>query len=234
MRTILAALLLASLAALPASADILYPAALVFETGYAFGPPNGFPFWAEPDYGDPLIMQGRVAAVGAPFDALLPPGGYELTWVFQGSACTAWFWGDAQPCSGGLGGFFEGGTLAIYLDTTPDADFLDPYTFRDGMQVLLATTEAIDATDDDPQEVCPMLPDNSDVTTYLTFVGGTWFPVVSPQGQGLQGMCNGELEPGVPAALQAIYIFPVDGTVDIYGPVSTRETTWGHVKALYR
>jgi hypothetical protein len=74
-----------------------------------------------------------------------------------------------------------------------------------------------------------------DVNAYFTFVGETWFARVSSHGVGLTGKSEGELDKSVPAELQAPgYIFRMDGTVDIFGPVAVTPTTWGRVKALYR
>ena len=223
------------LAAAGASADVLYPAALTFEPGYASGPPQGFPFTsAHPDYGDPLTMVGRVAEVRDPFTNLLPPGA-ELTYVFEGSTCAEWGNWDSPPCDGGIYGMFSSGTVSFYLDTTPDADFTNPSTFRNGEIVLVAETPVVVVLDADPQGVCPMLPDEPDMTAYLTFVGGTWFSLVSNQGVGFNGKSEGELDGNVPAELRALgYTFRVDGSVDIYGPVAVTSATWGSIKALYR
>ncbi len=234
MKPILAALFLAALLVPGVSADVLYPNALTFEPGFAAGPPQGFPYWLWPDYGDPLTIVGRVAAVSAPFDDLLPAGPYELTYVYEGAACTQFGNWDNIPCSGGLFGTFEGGTVSFYLDTTPDAEFLAPDTFRDGELVLLAQSSYVYVADDDPSG-CPMLPNPPDVVAYFAFIGGSWFDRVSHNGAGFDAGSRGELDYDVSPVLQALgYIFRVDGTVDIDGPVPVEMTTWGRVKALYR
>jgi hypothetical protein len=234
MKSILAAFLLLTTMPAGARADILYPAALTFEPGYASGPPQGFPWLALPENGSPFTLVGRVATVGAPFEDLLPVGSYEITYVFEGSSCTqAGLW-DNIPCSGGLFATYQGGTVAFYLDATPDADFTNPATFRDGEAVLLAQSSYLYVLDDDPG-ACVQLPNQSDVNTFFTFTGGTWFSRVSDNGNGLEGASTGELDDNVPTPLAAQgYIFRVDGTVDVYGPVATEATTWGRVKAMYR
>jgi hypothetical protein len=218
-----------------AVADPLYPAALTFETGYAFGPMPGFPWLAYSSYGAPLTWVGRVGDVGPPFDDLLPLGAYELTYSFDGSTCTEVGNWDSFTCSSGEYGVFRGGTFTLYIDSTPDADFANLTTFRDGDAVLIALTTATYVTDDDPHESCPWRSDEPDLSSFFLFVGGLWFDRVSSHGDGLEGICNGELEGSVPSELQSLgYVFPADGIVDVYGPVPVASTTWGRVKALYR
>lgn len=235
MKPFVIAILIVTAASTVAPADILYPAAIVLEPGYATGPPEGFPWLMHPDYGDPLIIYARVAACNAPFTDLLPAPPYEITCVFTGSTCTAWGNWDDLPCDGGIFGWFQGGTVAFYLDTTPDADFTNSQTFLNGDLVLLATTGLISVLDAEPQQACPPRDNEPDMIAYLSFRGGTWFPRVSDDGVGLAGNSVGELDGDVPAPLQTLgYIFRVDGTFDVYGPVATKQTTWGAVKALYR
>jgi len=237
MKTAIVAAALLCLTVFGSSADTLYPAALTFEPGYANGPPAGFPWSEPPNYGDPITIVGRVSAVAPPLQDLLPAGAFELTYVLEGFSCTEWGMWDDIPCTGGLYGLFQNGTLACYLDATPDADFVNPATFRDGDLVLLAACSHLPVTDDDPYENCPMVPDRPDVRGWLTFVGGAWFSHVSDQGTGFTGMMYGELGRTVPMPilLQALgYIFQIDGTVDVNAPVAVTPATWGRVKALYR
>jgi len=229
----LAVAFLALLCAAIASSEVLYPNALTFEPGYASGPPPGFPLEdANPNYGDPLTIVGRVAGVGPPFEGLLPAG-HELTYVFEGASCTQWgVWDDFQCLVGGIYGTFQNGTLAFYLDSSPDADFASPQTFRDGELVLLAQLSSILVLNNDPTS-CPL--PAPDVYASFVFVGGSWFSGVSHQGVVLSAGSEGELDGDVPPDLQALgYTFRVDGSVDIDGPVATSPTTWGRVKALYR
>src|SRR5688572_8408368 len=228
MRIAIGVALVCILSVMNATAAPLYPSALTFEPGYASGPPDGFPWWAMPSMGAPLTIVGKVATVGAPFEDLVPAGGYELTYAFQGSTCTQSGNWDNIPCSGGLFGTFQSGGIAWYLDTTPDADFTNLATFLDGELVLLAETSYVYVLDDDPEGACPMVESQPDVTAYLAFTGGTWFSRVSNQGKGLTGISEGELDNSVPAGLAALgYIFRVDGNVDIFGPVAVQSTTWG-------
>ena len=221
-------------AAFDASADVLYPAALTFEPGYASDPPSAFPVVGLPAVGDPLTIVGRVSAASAPFADLLPSGPYELTYAVDGATCVGLGYWDG-PCSDGYDATFHNGVLTFYLDTTPDADFTNPATFRDGEVVLLAQVKPLVLMNDDPYEACPMEPDKPDLHAYLSFIGGTWFARVSHDGTGFVGLDLGEIDDNVPAGLQALgYTFRVDGTVDIFGPVPVMPTTWGRVKALYR
>jgi hypothetical protein len=216
-----------------ASGDVLYPAALTFEPGYAVGPLPGFPLSALPSLGT-LTLAGRVARVGRPFDDLLPSGAYELTYVFEGSALFGAGDWDGE-CSGGVFAVFEGGTVSIYLDPTPDADFGNLATFRDGDVVLLALSSHIWVRNNDPQAACPWLPDEPDISAVMQFVEGLWFDRVSNHGEGFEASSHGELDGNVSQELKALgFVFRADGTVDINGPVPVTPATWGAVKALYR
>ncbi|HEX5133006.1 MAG TPA: hypothetical protein VFX92_11045, partial [Candidatus Krumholzibacteria bacterium] len=158
----------------------------------------------------------------------------ELTYVYEGSSCEGVGQWDDFVCAGGDFAWYGGGTVTIYMDATPDADFFNPATFRDGSVVLLAESQLISVLDNDP-DGCPMLPNPPDVTAYFTFTGGAWYPRASNNGVAFQAVSQGELGHDVPAPLEALgYVFQVDGTVDIYGTVAVEETTWGRVKALYR
>jgi hypothetical protein len=233
MKTILLAFLVTN-CAVAATADVLYPAALTFEIGYAFGPQPPFPYQTYQALGAPLTLVGRVAAVGRPFDDLLPPGAYELTYVFEGSTCVEVGNFD-DLCSGGEYAVFRGGTVTIYLDTTPDADFTSLSTFRDGDLTLIAEMSFMYVAKDDPFEACPWMPDNPDVPSWFTFVGGIWFDRVSNNGDGFEAAHKGELYFDVPPELQPLgYVCGIDGVVDIDGPVVIQSSTWGAVKALYR
>lgn len=217
-----------------ASADVLYPAALTLNPGFAIGPEPPFPWMTYQALGDPLILAGTVATLGRPFDDRLPPGAHELTYVFEGLTCVEAGNFDGQ-CSGGDYAEFQGGTLTIYLDTTPDADFTNLSTFRDGDFVLVAEMSLMHTAIDDPFEGCPWLPDRPDVWSHFTFVGGLWFEDVSNEGHGFDATCGGELYFDVLPELEAIgYVCAADGIIDIDGPVAVTSVTWGAVKALYR
>jgi hypothetical protein len=236
MKTAVAAIALLSLSADIAHSDLLYPSALTFAPAYASGPFAGFPWGTIPDFGDPITIVGTVENVAAPFVDLLPPGSYEITLVYEGATCFQAGNFDG-PCSGGEFGAFQGGTLSFYLDSTPDADFSNSSTFRDGELVLLAQMSDLYVGDDDPYAACPWMPDERDVFGGCAFTGGTWFSRVQTQGVGLEGSFESEINyPGnVPVPLQALgYIFRADGHIDIHGPVPVEPTTWGRVKSLYR
>ena len=213
--------------------DVIYYDALTLELGCALGPPLGFPSFVEATSGTPLSWVGRVSNVGKPFDDLVPLG-YELTYAFEGSKCTvAGSWDDA-PCGRSAYGYFEGGTLTIYLDASPDADFTNLSTFHDGDAVLIAETSVIHMTDDDPYLLCPNRPDDPDASAFLHVVGGSWFDRASQDGHGFYGASWGEVDQSVPPRLLIMgYAFRADGVIDLYSTVATTPTTWGAVKALY-
>ena len=212
----------------PAAAD--YPSALVLGTGYATGPPQWTPWQNLPNLEDSLWIFGSVADVNAPFDALLPPGAYELTYVFDSYACV-WSSLGTDGCSNTAFAFFDLGSLRVYLDTTPDADFTRPATFRDGTLVLLATAHPLQLFMEDH---C-VTGERFVQRTVMYFVGGAWFAHVSQNGTGFVAGNLGEFRGDIPAGLAALgYVGQSTSVVNILVPNSVEATTWGRVKALYR
>lgn len=240
MKTAVAAVLMILALSRPTQADVLYSNAITLGPSYAIGPSAGSPWtaWVN-EVGRPLLIVGLVGDVGAPFSDLIPVAPHELTCVFAGATCSSVGQWDDIPCSGGTFLDYTGGTMSIYLDLTPDADFALSSTFHDGELVLQAQLQTTLVTDDDPYENCPMVDDEPDVRSFFTFSGGSWFYRVVSHGSGLSGICMGEL-PGhypdlVPEPLRALgYVLRIDGNMDIFGPVATTPSTWGYVKTLYR
>jgi hypothetical protein len=213
----------------PALAD--YPSALVFDTGYATGPAQWTPWTNLPNLEDSLWIFGTVSDVNAPFEDLVPPGPHELTYVFESYAC---FWaahGGDQTCSFTEFAFFDLGRIRVYLDLSPDADFADPATFRDGQLVLTANAFPLQ-----------LYTENHCVTgiryvqqAFMTFLGGAWFSRVSQNGVGFVAGNIGEFRGDIPPALAALgYIGQSNSFIDIIVPNATVPTTWGRIKALYR
>lgn len=235
MKTVIATVLLILTSTGPANAGVLYPNAITFGPSYAIASATGFPFFF-PDFGSPLFVAGIVTGVAAPFNDLLPPGPYEITWTVSGATCSGYGnWDDFHCNRGGTDVSFSGGTISFFLDTTPDGDFANPSTFQDGELVLLAQTQAIHITNDDPDGFC-VTDNRPDVYMSFSFVGGSWYNRVAA---GTLSFGRGEI-PGsypdmIPEPLRALgYLLRIDGSMDIIGPVATEPMTWGHVKSLYR
>lgn len=222
------------LAAGATHADLEYPSALVFEPGYAIGPPGGFPVQQVlPNLGDPLTFMGLVATVNAPFVDLLPGGIYEITYLLQDATCAiASDQYGPPPCDDHKWAGFYGGSLSIYLDTTPDADFTNAATFTDGELVLLMENLAVLVMDvDDPGPLCSG--NYFDLFMGFDFTGGSWFSRVD--NVFLESLFAGEIDGQVPPALQALgFTFRGDGHIDIHQNLATKQVTWGQVKSLYR
>ena len=235
MKIFTAAILGLSLLPAGVVADTTYPGALVMGTGYALDTPDGFPGSVYPNLNDPLSMVGRIASVDAPFAGLVPPGNWEITYVLEGASCAGGGIWDNIPCSGGTFGWYQAGTLTFYLDTTPDADFLMPASFRDGDPILVASVTRVDIWDDDPTGACPFVEEQPDWSCSFVFTGGTWFDEASSNGTGFEGRTIGEIYGSPSPVLYAIgYRFELDGTIDVIAPVATQQSTWGAVKAMYR
>ena len=231
MKTAIAAVLFICIVGV-AHADVLYPNALTFAQAYAIVPPPDF---FSPSIGAPLFIAGTVTAVAGPFADLVPGVPYELTFVVSGATCSGIeMWDDFSCQRGGTAFSFAGGELSVYLDTTPDADFMTPATFEDGELVLLAQTQYLHVIDDDPDGIC-LTVDYPDVTISLSFSGGSWYHRV---GNGSSSFVEGETSYypwTVPDELRAVgYVLGINGAISVFGPVATEPTTWGRVKSLYR
>jgi len=222
-----------------AHADVIYPDAITFGPSYVLGPPAGFPWDTNPDYGDPLFIAGTVSSVGSPFAALLPSPPFELTLVVTSATFDSYgMWDDFTCNRFGMDQMFTGGAISIFLDSTPDADFTSPATFQDGELVLQAQMQSVHMTDDDPLGGCPTV-NYPDVRMFFSFTSGSWYHLVVAGGKGMSGQSEAEI-PGyylddIPAPLQALgYVLRIEGGIDIFGAVATQQTTWGKLKSLYR
>jgi hypothetical protein len=184
------------------------------------------------------VIFGIVSGVNAPFSDLLPAPPYELTFVYENAVLVERGNYDGD-CSGGSYSTYQGGTLSIYLDTTPDADFTNTATFRDGDLVLAITQQwPMWVAGDDPQESCPMVEkDNPDLQGAFVCSGGSWLFRVISDGKGFVSNFYGEDDRYdiVPAPIEAAgFIDRIHGSIDIVAPVATQPATWGYVKSLYR
>ncbi len=213
----------------PAAAD--YPSALVLDTGYATGPPQWIPWINLPNLEDSLWIFGSVSEANAPFDDLLPPPPYELTYVFEQYACVWSVHGEDLICSTTDIAIFDLGSVRVYLDTTPDADLADPASFRDGTLVLVATAHPLQLF---TEEHC-INGIRYVQRAVMAFTGGAWFSRVSREGVGFTAGNLGEFRGDVPASIAALgYIGQSTSRVDILVPTAGVPTTWGRIKALYR
>jgi hypothetical protein len=215
-----------------AEADEYHDRVLVLETGLAAGPPAGFPVDAvEPIYGNGIAIEGVISEVGEFFVDLLPAGPYEITYVFAGATCISPSSGIYPPCPPYAWGLFTDGTLSVFLDTTPDADFTSGDTFTDGELVLFANQVEHRIWDQDPIGQCPGA---EDWTSGFSFTGGSWYPRIS--NPPFLGRLRGEIDGNVPAGLTALgFTFNVQtAEIDLSYNVATRPVTWGQVKSLYR
>ena len=220
---------LAIAGAQPASAD--YLSALVFDTGYATGPAQWTPWENLPNLEDSLWIYGTVADVNAPFDDLLPAGPYELTYVFESYACSWASHGEDQECVTAEFAFFDLGRIRVYLDTSPDAEFASPATFRDGQLVLTASAFPLQLY----TEINCLTGQHFVQQAVITFTGGAWFSRVSHNGVGFLGRNVGEFRGDIPTGLEALgYIGQSVSAIDVVPTTAVEATTWGRIKAMYR
>jgi hypothetical protein len=205
--------------------------AMVFDYGYAATSSS----WnlCTPATGMPFSIVGTVGSFSAPFTDLLPPSGtYEATYVFEGM--THMFGGEhSNPL--GCTSIFEGGGFKIYVDLTPDADPADAATYRDGELVLDASLQGGFFLEGDMGSyACPQFGPTQSGS--FIFTGGSWFSRVSDgEGRGYRAENTGCFWDNPPEALQQMgYVGSSQSWIDIEPTISTKETTWGGIKALFR
>lgn len=234
MKSILVALSIVGLAlgGVARADELIYPSALVFAPGYGSSP-SDFPLGPNlPQLNDPLRYVGRISTVNDPFTDLLPVGDYEITFLLQGALCQiASDRYGPPPCLAYPWAAFYGGSVSIYLDTSPDAVFTDESTLTDGELVLyMEGLQIILAPADYPDPIqCPWQ-DPADLFFGFEFTGGSWFERVNDES--FYSTFEGEVDAAVPPELP--FTFHADGHIDIRKSVPTKPVTWGQMKSLYR
>ncbi len=140
-----------------------------------------------------------------------------------------------------LGGFSQSvsfkpaGTVAIYEDSTPDADFANAATFTDGTLILNGQVNNMQGTRVD----IVALPWS--ISGEITLLGGAGFGNLigcAATGQSLsmndyiawEIPPNGDPIPGIPAGYKEEY----DAEWKCLDTTPIQESTWGGVKGLYR
>jgi hypothetical protein len=183
MKPLLLSLLLI-LGLVPAAAGETFYSAIVLGTGYVGGPGGWDPetgVWPDPAVA--MWIVGPVSEFRAPFDPILPGDGlFEVTYSFDGLAYDFGAWVEDFQCTAYALLVYNGGTFRVYLDDTPDADFNNPATFRDGV-LLLEATSSVAIGLATLVNLCPW--DNlSTHDARFQFTGGTWFDRASDSGTG--------------------------------------------------
>jgi hypothetical protein len=186
--------------------------------------------------GSELKIVGTVSLFGPPLDFLnanMP--GTEYTFYISGliSQGTVTF---GAPGTQFYITTYNGGTIQIYEDATPDAVF-DPFppnatvpsTFTDGTVILSGTMDDFYTQTND---FTPNKTGNSE--GHITWTGGTLIGHV-----GGANPCPALFTGGLtwnpnPNILIPGYLFRHDGKVDHECPVPTQPGTWGRIKKLYR
>ena len=197
--------------------------------------PGATPLNSNP--GAELRIVGTVSSFGPPLDFLnanMPAREYTLyahSLISQGTTPLG------PPATTFYTTFYVGGAIEIYEDVTPDASFDPnppnagvPADFTDGTLILSGVFMSF-------------YTETNNFTMFqighsegnILWTGGTLLPLMRPEGsdEPCPGLYTGALtwrssivEPG--------YLFRHDGKIDFNCPVSSRPTTWGAVKALYR
>lgn len=135
--------------------------------------------------------------------------------------------------------FYNGGTIAMYADATPDAVFAPnppnpdvPSTFVDGGAPFLTGN------------FTSLVVQTNSITTFkvgniegdIVWTGGTLFgEIAGPGGQPCPGLFTGGATWNtVPGVGIPGYLFRHDGKIDLQCPTPTSKSTWGRLKSLYR
>ena len=205
-----------------------YHFAIIFDTGYVNGPSEWEPWDNFPTIGDPLQIVGHVLDFNAPFEGLLPTNGsYEVTYSFYGFHCESYgMWDDFENSAGGAFALFEGGSIGIYLDTTPDASFSDKSTFENGELLLEAKAFYLNLSTRSHVQPAQQ--------GYYYFTGGTWYHLVNDNGSGNMLENLGDFTEEISDAMKLLgFIGQSTTRIDVFEKVPYENTTWGRIKAIY-
>ena len=193
--------------------------------------------------GSQLTLVGTVNCFNSMFDDIDPNAGVEYSvYVFglssQGTVVT-----PIPPVNQtAYQTAYDGGTVQIWEDPTPDAVFTDnppnaevPSTFSDGSLFLEGNLEGLNVT------FFLWTADNSFASGNFdsgwpagaVWTGGSHFDRVNLGGEG----CPLRLTGGwnvTPSALPTGYTADVEGKIDIDCPTQAEAGSWGELKGLYR
>jgi hypothetical protein len=183
--------------------------------------------------GGQLHIVGTISAFGGPLadlNANIPAREYTLYMTGMVSN------GTVITPVGSLGNFYytsyTGGTISIYEDTTPDADFgINPPngtapspTFTDGTVILTGTVSGFYWQTNDFSGYS-----SGNAEADITWTGGTRYSDVNP----CPSLFTGGLS-WLPSLMIEGYLFRHDGKIDLECPTPARNSTWGRMKSLYR
>jgi hypothetical protein len=130
---------------------------------------------------------------------------------------------------------YLGGTIEIYEDASPDADFginppnaTVPSTFIDGTLILQGNF-----TDFYTQTNNFTANQTGNMEGHLSWVGGSLLDDVSQSGLPCPSLFTGGLTWRDDVVIDG-YIFRHDGKIDLNCPTAAEPSTWGRVKSQYR
>jgi hypothetical protein len=130
---------------------------------------------------------------------------------------------------------YSGGTITIYEDNTPDADFginppngTVPSTFIDGTAILTGNF-----TNFYTQTNNFTLNQTGNMEGNIMWTGGTLLGEVSQGGLPCPSLFTGGLTWRTDVKPEG-YIFRHDGKIDLNCPTAAEPSTWGRVKSQYR
>jgi hypothetical protein len=223
--TLLIAALLAGAAVSPA-----FSAPIVDWDPAYFWEPGATPTLSLP--GGQMKIVGIVSAFGGPLaflNANMPAK--EYTFYVSGLTSTG-----TAPIPPFYITAYNGGTIDIYEDSTPDAVFDPnppnanvPSTFIDGTLIL---TGSISNFNTQTNTITPHQTGNAEGN--ITWNGGSLIALV---GNGVGGTCPALFTGGLTWFSDvniAGYLFRHDGKIDHECPTPTQPSTWGRIKTLYR
>jgi len=172
--------------------------------------------------GDVLNIFGFVSALRSPFDDIIDPeSAYEVTYTYEQFICNDHGnWNDSNNYTNNWYANYSSGIIRIYLDDTPDADYSDPNTFKDGTMLLEAMYDSL------------LLGTVPSLVGQFHFTGGTLFDRVSRNGVGYIGHNIGAYWCYAPIDIWLLgYVGTTHSTIDIYVPYPS---SWGEIKSIYK
>jgi len=187
--------------------------------------------------GSQLRIVGLVSGFGPPLDFLDPTDPTKEYTLYCHSLISAGTTSIGPPATTFYTTNYVGGAIEIYEDLTPDASFDVnppnpgvPADFTDGTLILSGVFMSFyTETNNFTQFQIGHSEGN------ILWTGGAYFPLMSPEGSNepCPGLFTGALT-WRSSVVQTGYLFRHDGKIDFNCPVSSRPSTWGRVKTLYR
>ena len=178
-----------------------------------------------PHPGDSLFACGRVTNASGDLMHILASG-TEFTYTIEGATVSGiGFWDSQDGHHGGTVIEWAGGWLHVWGDTTSNATYAHPATFRGNTHILAAPISRFWFLNGVPENALQI--DGQ-------FAEGVELPRVSADGVGYPFQASGDMLQVSDSGLLALgYAGTLHLTLQVFIPDPVEPATWGRIKALY-